>query len=71
MTSLGIELPAAIKRARLVRDQFIEMRGLRNVLVEPQIAMIGAEIDVAVSAMGSGDVIEMLRAYEAIKDYRP
>lgn len=71
MSSLGTEMPIAIKRAQRVRDQFIEMRGMPNVMVEPQIAMMAMEIDQAVAAMASGDVITMLRAYEAIKDYQP
>lgn len=71
MSSLGIEMPKAIKRAMAVRDQFIELRGMPNTLVEPQIAIITHEINLAVDAQASGDVIAMLLAYEAIKDYKP
>jgi hypothetical protein len=71
MESLGTEMPEAIKRAMAVRDQFIEMRRIPNVMVEPQIALITHEINQAVEAQASGDVLAMLRAYEAIKDYRP
>jgi hypothetical protein len=71
MSSLGTEMPAAIKRAQEVRDQFIELRGMPNVMVEPQIAFITMQIDNAIAATSSGDVISMLRAYEAIKDYQP
>ena len=71
--SLGEEMPLAIKRAMAVRDQYIEMRGMNlpNVIIEPQIALITAEIDAAVAATSGGNVVAMLRAYEAIKDYRP
>ena len=71
MSSLGEEMPAAIKRAREVRDQLIQCRGMANVIVEPQIMMLTHEIDQAIEALASGDVIAMLRAYEPIKDYRP
>lgn len=71
MSSLGIEMPAAIKRAREVRDQFIEMRGMPQVIVEPQIALLTHKIDRAIEATANGDVVAMLRAYEAIKDYQP
>lgn len=64
-------MPAAIKRAREVRDQMIELRGMSNVMVEPQITMMGAEIDEAVDALSSGDVVRILAAYETIKDYQP
>ena len=69
MASLGTEMPAAIKRARAVRDTFIELRGTPGIMVEPQIAMMTTEIDEATDALASGDIVRMLRAYEAIKDY--
>lgn len=71
MSSLATEMPLAIKRARAVLDQMLEIRGTRGVMVEPQIAIINAEIDEAVAALASGDVIAMLMAYQAIKDYQP
>lgn len=71
MSSVGEEMPKAIERAQAVRDQFIELRGMPNVLVEPQIAIITHEINMAVRALASGDVLAILQAYEAIKDYRP
>lgn len=71
MTSLAEEMPKAIERAQQVRDQFIELRGTPNVIVEPQIAIISHEINQAVQALASGDVIAILRAYESIKGYEP
>lgn len=71
VSTLGDEMPSAIKRAMAVRDQFIELRGMPNVMVEPQIALITHEINDAIGAAASGDVVAMMRAYEAIRDYRP
>lgn len=71
MTNLAEALPAAIKKSREVQDQLKECRGMPNVIVEPQIMIMEHEITRAVNALASGDVIEMLRAYEAIKDYKP
>lgn len=71
MSSLGTEMPIAIKRAIAVRDQFIELRGIPNTMVEPQIAIITHEINLAIEALASDDVIAILRAYAAIKDYQP
>ncbi len=69
MTSLAEALPAEIKRVEEVREQFKSLRGMRNVIVEPQIAMMTADIDRAVTASAAGDVVEMLRAYEALKGW--
>lgn len=71
MTSLAEEMPKAIKRAQQVRDQFIELRNNPGVIVEPQIILITWEIDQAVQALAGGDVVAMMKAYEAIKDYQP
>lgn len=67
--SVGSEMPGAIARARMVRDQLIELRGTPGVMVEPQITIITAEIDRAVAALASGDVVAILRSYEEIKGY--
>lgn len=69
MTSLAEEMPKAIERAQKVRDEFISLRGMPNVMVEPQIAIITHQINQAVQALASGDVIAIMRAYESIKDY--
>ena len=70
MSNLAEALLAAIKNVREVQSQFKELRGLRNVIVEPQISMMEMQINEAVEALASGDVVRMLRAYEAIKDYK-
>jgi hypothetical protein len=69
MASLGHEMPEAIKRAIAVRDQLISLRGMPNTMVEPQIMIITAEINRAIDASASGEVVAMLQAYEAIKGY--
>lgn len=44
--------------------------GYPNVIVEPQIAMMSASISKAIRASAEGDVVEMLRAYEELKDWK-
>ena len=69
MTSLAEALPAEIKRVREVQDQYKELRGTPNVLVEPQITMMEAAISEGVQSLASGDVVRMLRAYKNLKGY--
>ncbi len=69
MASLATALPDEIKRVRQVQDEFKSLRGEPNVIVEPQIMMMEAAIDAAVSAAASGDVIAMLAAYEDLKGW--
>lgn len=69
MSSLAIELPKEINRVRELQDEFKSMRGMPNVMVEPQIAMMEGAITAAINASSSGDVIAMLRAYENLKGY--
>lgn len=67
MSSLAIELPNEINRVRAVQDEFKALRALPNVIVEPQIAMMEHDIQAAINASAAGDVISMLRSYEALK----
>lgn len=69
LNSLAEALPEEINRVRTVQDQFKELRALPNVIVEPQIAMMEADIQSAISASASGDVAAMLRAYKALKEW--
>lgn len=69
MSSLATELPAQINRVRQIQDEFKSLRGMPNVVVEPQIAMMEGAIVLAISALGSGDVIAMMRSYEMLKGY--
>lgn len=68
--TLGDALPREIARVRDdVLAQFISLRGMPNVIVEPQITMIRAELDRATKALAEGDILEMMRAYESLKGY--
>lgn len=58
-----------IERATRIREQFKSLRGMPNVMVEPQIAIITLEIRNAQLALGSGDAIECLKAYQVLKEY--
>jgi len=68
--TLGDGLPREMARVRdEVLPQFLALRGLPNVICEPQIAMIRQALDAAARAMASGDVVAMLRAYQDLKGY--
>lgn len=68
--TLADALPREMARVRdQVLPQFLALRGMPNVIVEPQIIMIRAELDEAARAMAHGDVVAMLRAYESLKGY--
>lgn len=70
MGSLATALPEEINRVRAVQDAYKELRGMPNVIVEPQIALMEASITTAIAASASGDVIAMLRAYEDLKGWQ-
>lgn len=70
VNSLADALPREIRRVRGVQDSFKELRGMRNVIVEPQIAMMESSINEGVEACASGDVVRMLRAYEDLKGWQ-
>lgn len=68
--TLGDALPREMARVRdEVLPQFLSLRGMPNVIVEPQIAMIRAELDRATRALAEGDVVTMLLCYESLKGY--
>ena len=69
MKTLADALPDEIMRVLEVRDLYISLRGMPNVMVEPAIALMTADIERAVRALFSGDVVEMLRVYESLKGY--
>lgn len=69
LSSLATALPDEINRVRGVQDTFKALRGKPNVIVEPQIAMMECDIQAAISASAEGDVVAMLRAYEALKGW--
>lgn len=65
--TLADALPREINRVREIQDQFKSLRGMPNTIVEPQIAIMEGALRRAIAASTSGDVIEMMRAYEALK----
>ena len=67
--TLAEGLPIEINRCREILDHFKELRGIPNIIIEPQIAMMEAEITAAIEACGAGDVVAMLRSYATLKDY--
>ena len=67
--SLAEALPEEINRVRELQDEFKQLRGKPNVIVEPQIMVMEHEIQAAMTAMAQGDVVEMLRWYETLKEY--
>lgn len=69
MSSVGTELPNEINRVRAIQDTYKALRGMPNVIVEPQIAMMEADIQAGIAASASGDVVACLRAYEALKGW--
>lgn len=69
MKTLADALPDEIMRVLEVRDLYLSLRGMPNVMVEHVIALMAADIERAVRALFSGDVVEMLRVYESLKGY--
>ena len=69
MASLATALPAEIERVIELRRQYESLRGTPGVNVEPAVAMMSAAISRALKSTGSGDVVEMLRAYEELKGF--
>ena len=70
MDNLGDALPREINRVRLVRETYKELRGMPGVIVEPQIILMQQAIQGGIDALASGDVVEMLRAYAALKEWK-
>ena len=66
MSSLGEELPKEMARVRdVVMPPYIEI-GPPGLFA---LTMMRQDLDRAAKAMAEGDVIEMLRSYEALKEY--
>lgn len=61
--TLGEALPGEIERCRKLLDAYREIGPVGNFGA----AMIRLEIDAAVRATATGDVVAMLRAYESLK----
>jgi len=69
MGNLAEALPEEINRVRVIQDHYKELRGMHNVVIEPQIAMMENSIQTAIKASSSGDVTQMLKSYADLKDY--
>lgn len=68
--TLGDALPREMARVRdEILPQYLALRGMPNVIVEPQIAMMRASLDAAAKAMARGDVVAMLQSYQDLKEY--
>lgn len=67
--TLGDALPREMSRVRdEVLPLYLQLRGMPNVMVEPAIAMMRADLDAAVKALAEGDIVEMLRVYQSLKE---
>ena len=67
MSSIGIELPKEMARVRdVVMPRYIEI-GPAGVMA---LEFMRADLDAAAKAMAEGDVVEMIRTYEALKGWR-
>jgi hypothetical protein len=67
--TLADALPNEIARVRSIQDHYKELRRLPNVIVEPQIAMMEHAIQSATRACAAGDVVEMIRWHQELKEY--
>ena len=71
VTTLADALPAQIKRVTAKKERWQDMMREHNMGPGMQfsINIMQAEIERGVSALASGDVVEMLAAHEALADY--
>lgn len=67
MSSLGTELPKEMTR---VRDVLMPMYQSIGPAGGFALAMMRAELDRATKALAEGDVVAMLRSYEALKGFK-
>lgn len=67
--TLGDALPREMARVRdEVLPLYLQLRGMPNVIVEPQIMMMRKDLDDAAKALAEGDVVAMLRVYQSLKE---
>ncbi len=68
--TLGDALPREMARVRdEAMPQYLALRGMPGVSVEPALTLMRASLDRAAKAMAEGDVAAMLRAYQDLKEY--
>ena len=58
-----------IERVTRIRGHFEELRGMPNVVVAPQIAMMTASINAAKEAAASDDAIKVIQALADLGEY--
>lgn len=66
--TLADALPKEITRAREILDQYKSLRGMPNVIVEPQILMMEMEIQAAIRACAQGDLDQMVRCLAELRE---
>jgi hypothetical protein len=52
-----------------LQDNYKDLRGMAGCNPEPAIAMMEHAITAAINAQGSGDVVQMCRAYDELKGF--
>ena len=67
--TLADALPKEITRVRKLQDGYNALRGLPDIIIEPQVMIMEYEIQAAINALASGDVVEMIRCHKALKEY--
>jgi hypothetical protein len=67
MSSLGTELPKEMAR---VRDELMPIYESIGTTGRFALLMMRAELDRATRALAEGDVITMIRSYEALKGFK-
>lgn len=69
INTLAEALPREMARVRdVVMPQYLALRGMPQVNVEFALSMMRADLDAAAKAMMEGDVVEMLRVYQSLKE---
>ena len=68
--TLAEALPDEINRVREIQDQYKELRGRPNIIVEPAIMFMEHSIQNAIQASMSGDIVSMLKAVKDLKGFR-
>ena len=64
--TLGDALPAEMAR---IRDKIMPMYQEIGQAGKPALFMMRMELDAAAKAMAEGDIVEMLRCYNSLKEY--
>lgn len=63
-------LSREIARVTELRAQYETLRGVPNVIVEPQIRMMNSAIELGQLAMGGGEIAKMMAALHTLKEWQ-